>query len=40
MGEDWRYVDEETDYPEQMARTLLFEFVGGGPAAQLRDQFA
>jgi hypothetical protein len=40
LGDDWRRVDEETDYPEQMARTMLIEFVGGEPAAQLRDQFA
>jgi hypothetical protein len=40
LGDDWRGRDEETDYPEQMARSLLIEFVGGEPAAQLRDQFA
>jgi hypothetical protein len=40
MGDDWRRADEETDYPQMMARRLLIEFVGGEPAAQLRDQFA
>jgi len=40
LGDDWRGRDEEMDYPEQMARNLLIEFVGGEPAAQLRDQFA
>jgi hypothetical protein len=40
MGDDWRCVDAETDYPEQMARRLLIEFVGGEPGEMLRDQFA
>jgi hypothetical protein len=40
MGDDWRHIDKETDYPELMARKLLIEFIGGEPAAQLRDQFA
>jgi hypothetical protein len=38
-GEDCRYVDEETDYPESMARTLLLEFIGGEPGESLRGQF-
>jgi len=40
LGDDWRGRDEETEYPERLARNLLIEFVGGEPAAQLRDQFA
>jgi hypothetical protein len=40
MPDDWRYADEETDYGIREARDLLIEFVGGEPAAQLRDQFA
>ena len=32
-------INEETEYPERLARNLLIEFVGGEPAAQLRDQF-
>ena len=39
LGDDWRGRDEETEYPERLARNLLIEFVGGEPAAQLRDQF-
>jgi hypothetical protein len=39
LGNDWRGVDEETDYPELMARRLLIEFIGGEPGEQLRDQF-
>jgi hypothetical protein len=40
MGDDWRRTDDEMDYPEEMTRNLLIEFVGGEPAAQLRDQLA
>jgi hypothetical protein len=40
MGDDWKRVDVETDYPELMARKLLIEFIGGEPAEQLRDQFS
>jgi hypothetical protein len=40
LGEDWRGHDDETEYPELMARRLLIEFVGGEPGEQLRDQFA
>jgi hypothetical protein len=40
LGDDWRRTDEETDYPERMARTLLLEFIGGKPGEMLRDQFA
>ena len=39
LDDDWRRADDETDYPEQMARNLLIEFVGGEAAEQLRDQF-
>ena len=35
MGDDWRCTDDERDYPEEMARNLSIEFVGGEPAAQL-----
>jgi hypothetical protein len=40
LGNDWRGVDAETDYPELMARKLLIEFIGGEPGEMLRDQFA
>jgi hypothetical protein len=40
LGDDWRRHDEETGYPELMARRLLIEFIGGEPGEQLRDQFA
>jgi hypothetical protein len=40
LGTEWRRKDDETDYPEQMARTLLIDFVGGEPGEMLRDQFA
>jgi hypothetical protein len=40
LGQEWTGVDEQTGYPEQMARDMLIEFVGGEPGAQLRDQFA
>jgi hypothetical protein len=40
LGDDWRGTDDETDYPEQMARGLLIEFVGGEPGKMLSDQFA
>jgi hypothetical protein len=40
LGDDWRHIDEETDYPELMARKLLIEFIGGEPGEMLRDQFA
>jgi hypothetical protein len=39
LGDDWRCRDEETDWPERMARTLLIEFVGGEPGEMLRGQF-
>jgi hypothetical protein len=40
MGDDWRHVDERTEYREFMARSLLIEFIGGEPGEQMRDQFA
>jgi hypothetical protein len=40
LDDDWRRIDDETDYPERMARTMLIEFVGGEPGEMLRDQFA
>jgi hypothetical protein len=40
MDDDWRGVDAETDYPQQMARRLLIDFIGGEPGEMLRDQFA
>jgi hypothetical protein len=40
MPADWRVSDESADYGIREARDLLIEFVGGEPAAQLRDQFA
>jgi hypothetical protein len=39
LGQEWTGIDEETDYPVQMARDMLFELVGGEPGAQLREQF-
>jgi hypothetical protein len=40
LGDDWRHVDAETDYPELMARKLLIELIGGEPGEMLRGQFA
>jgi hypothetical protein len=40
MGSDWQGAEENTEYPESMARKLLIEFVGGEPGEMLRDQFA
>jgi hypothetical protein len=40
LGDDWRHVDEQTEYPQRMARKLLIELVGGEPGKMLRDQFA
>jgi hypothetical protein len=40
LGDDWRRCDDETEYPERMARRLLIEFVGGEPGDQLREQFS
>jgi hypothetical protein len=40
MGGDWCAVDEETEYPERMARKTLIEFIGGEPGEMLRGQFA
>jgi hypothetical protein len=40
LDDDWRRIDDETDYPERMARTMLIEFIGGEPGEMLRDQFA
>jgi len=39
-GEDWRRTDEQTEYPQQMARQLLIELAGSEAAESLRDQFA
>jgi hypothetical protein len=40
MRDDWRDVDERTEYREFMARSLLIEFIGGEPGEAMRDQFA
>jgi hypothetical protein len=40
MTDDWREHDGSVDWDIKMGRDLMIEFVGGGPAAQLRDQFA
>jgi hypothetical protein len=40
LPDDWRQVDEQTDYGIREARQILIEFVGGEPAEQLRDQFS
>ena len=40
LPDAWRERDEEADFWILQARNLLFEFVGGEPGAQLRDQFA
>jgi hypothetical protein len=32
-------IDDETDYPVQMARDMQFELVGGEPGEMLREQF-
>jgi hypothetical protein len=39
MGSEWTGVDEETEYPERMARNLLIDFIGGEPGEMLRGQF-
>jgi hypothetical protein len=40
LGDEWCHVDEKTEYQEFMARSLLIEFIGGGPGEAMRDQFA
>jgi hypothetical protein len=40
MADDWSEGGDEADWDIRMARDLMIEFVGGEPAAQLRDQFA
>jgi hypothetical protein len=40
MADDWREGGREVDWDIKMARDLVIEFVGGEPAAQLREQFA
>ncbi len=40
LPDEWREVDDNTEYAIQEARQLLIEFVGGEPGEQLRDQFA
>lgn len=40
LGNEWRGVDEKTDWPELTARNLLIEFIGGEPGEMLRGQFA
>ncbi|MGZ5874034.1 MAG: hypothetical protein ACXWKP_18190 [Bradyrhizobium sp.] len=40
LGHEWRRTDDKTEYPQQMARKLLIEFVGGEPGEMLRGQFA
>jgi hypothetical protein len=42
MDEFWRYDDDhgKTSYEIKRARSLMIEFVGGDPSAQLRDQFS
>jgi hypothetical protein len=39
LDDDWRVHDGDVNYEIQRARDLMIEFVGGEPAAQLRDQF-
>jgi hypothetical protein len=39
LGHKWTAVDEQTNYPERMARDMLVDLVGGEPGEQLRDQF-
>ena len=40
MGDNWREHDGEAGVDVRYARDLMFELVGGEPAAQLRDQFS
>jgi hypothetical protein len=40
MSDGWRENDDDADYDISRARDLMFEFVGGEQAAQLRDQFS
>jgi len=39
LGHEWTAVDEQTNYPERMARDVLIDLIGGEPGEQLRDQF-
>jgi len=38
LGIERSQPDSEMNYPERMARGMLFEFVCGEPGAWLRDQ--
>jgi hypothetical protein len=40
MGDDWVAPNDEAEYDIRTARNLIFEFVGGEPAEELRQQFA
>ena len=40
MPSGWCEIDREADYEIEQARKLLFEFVGGEPGQELREQFA
>ena len=40
MGGDWLEPDGPADWHIEMARKMMIEFIGGEPAALLRDQFA
>jgi hypothetical protein len=37
---DWRRADEAADYEVLRLRSILFDFIGGEPGKQMRDQFA
>jgi hypothetical protein len=40
VPDGWRERDEKAEYGILKARELLFQFVGGAPGEQLREQFA
>jgi hypothetical protein len=40
LDTDWRQADEMATYEARRLRSILFEFIGGEPGEQMRDQFA
>jgi hypothetical protein len=40
MGASWLEPDGPADWHIELARNMMIEFIGGEPAAQLREQFA
>ena len=40
LDTDWRQADEMATYEARRLRSILFEFIGGEPGEQMRNQFA